>query len=62
MSEQSVEFKQSLTEVFEEVSEDKKIHIKTIGKILLCNGINNIKNINNISEILKDNGVNILKG
>ena len=55
-------YDESLEEILSEVTEKNNIHIKNIGKILSYNGINNVKNINDVTIILKEHGVNILKG
>jgi hypothetical protein len=61
MVKEDVEFKESLDEALQEVTSNK-VHIKTVGKILLNHGINNMKNIQNMSIILRKKGIDIIKG
>ena len=62
MQEQKSDFTRSLEETLSEVTESNNIHIKVVGRILLDNGINNVKNINEMSTVLRDKGINIIKG
>lgn len=51
-----------LEETLSEVTENKQIRIKQIGKILVDYGVNNMENINYVSKELKKQGIIIIKG
>lgn len=53
---------ESLEEILLEVTENNNIHIKNVGGILKDNGVNNIKNITEITSILREKGITVLKG
>lgn len=62
MAKQKGDIEMVLEETLQEVSENNNIHIRTVGQILVSFGMNNIENIQRISDKLKDRGITIIKG
>jgi hypothetical protein len=62
MVKQKGDIEMVLEETLQEVSESNNIHIRTVGQILVSYGMNNMENIQRISDKLKDRGITIVKG